>query len=161
VIPLRLVPLSQDEYDKWWVAATREYAEEHRKAGNWTAEEALQKSEAEFRILLSDGVATPDHFLFALEGRTPGESVGVVWFHANRGKATPGPPCVFIYDLRVYEPFRGKGYGTQAMRLVEEKARELGFDTISLHVFGTNQVAISLYEKLGYVATNLKMSKKI
>jgi len=158
---LRFVPLPAGDYDRWWAWATRDYANDHVTSGNWTAEEALGKSEGEFRKLLPNGVETPGHFLFGLEEPESQHLVGVAWFRADRGPEAPRPPAVFIYDLLIYEPFRGRGYGTQAMGLIEEKARELGFDTISLHVFGHNTVAVSLYRKLGYVATNLLMSKKI
>ncbi len=158
---LRLVDLPQSEYDTWWAWATRDYSEEHVKSGNWTAEESLGRSEGEFRKLLPQGTATPGHFLYAVEEPVEKTHVGIVWFRADHGPDAPRPPVLFIYDLRVYEPFRGKGYGAQTMGLVEEKARELGFDTISLHVFGHNKVARSLYQKLGYVATNVLMSKKV
>jgi GNAT superfamily N-acetyltransferase len=158
---LRFVPLPQTEYDRWWAWATRDYADEHVKSGNWTAGDALEKSEAEFRKLIPQGAATPGHFLFGLEESDDRQSVGIVWFRADRGPDAPRPPVVFIFDLLVYEPFRGKGYGAQAMGLIEGRARELGFDTVSLHVFGHNKVALSLYQKLGYVATNVLMSKKI
>jgi RimJ/RimL family protein N-acetyltransferase len=158
---LRLVPLPPSEYDRWWAWATRDYADEHVKSGNWTAEEALAKSEGEFHQLIPQGVDTPGHYLYGLEEPTGQQIVGIVWFRADRRPEAPRPPVVFIYDLLVYEPFRGRGYGAQAMRLIESRARELGFDTVSLHVFGHNTVARSLYEKLGYVATNLMMSKKL
>jgi RimJ/RimL family protein N-acetyltransferase len=158
---IRFAPLPKEEYDKWWDWATRDYAEEHVKSGNWTASEAPQKAVGEFRQLLPQGTETPGHFLFALEEPAGGQHVGLVWFRADRRPEAPRPPVVFIYDLLVYEPFRGRGYGAQAMGLIESKARELGFDTVSLHVFGHNTVALSLYRKLGYTATNLLMSKKL
>ncbi|MCI4372950.1 MAG: GNAT family N-acetyltransferase [Thermoplasmata archaeon] len=158
---LRFVPLAQPEYDRWWASSIREYAEEHVKSGNWTAEEAAAKSEGEFRKLLPQGTATPGHYLFGVEDPAEHNLVGVVWFRADRGPEAPLPPVLFIYDLIVFEAHRGKGYGTQAMGLIEDQARLLGFDTISLHVFGHNTVALSLYRKLGYAATNLLMSKKL
>lgn len=158
---LRFAPLSQKDYDRWWAWATRDYAREHVKSGNWDEAEALEKSEAEFRRLLPQGTNTPGHYLYGLEHPGQDEQVGIVWFRADRGPEAPRPPVVFIFDLLVYEPFRGKGYGTQAMELIERKAHELGFDTVSLHVFGHNKVALSLYQKLGYTATNVLMSKKV
>ncbi|MGA9838823.1 MAG: GNAT family N-acetyltransferase [Thermoplasmata archaeon] len=158
---LGLAPIPAEEYQRWWDLSVRDYAKDHVEAGNWDAGEALARSEAEFRKLLPQGTATPGHFLYALEDRESRQHVGLVWFHADRTSKSENRNAVFIYDLLVYEPFRGKGYGSGGMRLVEEKARELGFDTISLHVFGHNRVAIALYEKLGYVPKNILMSKKI
>jgi ribosomal protein S18 acetylase RimI-like enzyme len=61
----------------------------------------------------------------------------------------------------VEENQRGKGYGKQAMLMIEEKARELGLNSIGLHVFGSNKVARSLYEAVGYEVTSVNMSKKL
>jgi ribosomal protein S18 acetylase RimI-like enzyme len=158
---VRLVPLPREEYDRWWSWTTRDYAAEHVRAGLWSEDEALANSEAEFRELLPRGTETPGHYLFSLEDPATREHVGLVWFRADRGPGAPRPPTVFLYDLVVYEPFRGRGHGTRAMHLVEERARELGFETIALHVFAHNEVALSLYRKLGYLATDIRMAKKV
>jgi len=47
------------------------------------------------------------------------------------------------------------------MQALEERVRHLGLSTISLHVFGHNHAARALYEKLGYVTTNVMMSKTL
>ena len=65
----------------------------------------------------------------------------------------------FILELYVEEDQRGRGYGKQAMLLIEEKARELGLKSIGLHVFGSNQIARNLYEAVGYEIKSVNMSK--
>lgn len=158
---LEFAAVPPEEFGRWWDLSVRDYAKDHVDAGNWTEGEALAKSEAQFRELLPNGVSTPGHFLYALEVPGSREHVGLVWFEADRGPGSKHPTSVFIFDLLVYEPFRGRGYGAAAMRLVEARARELGFDSISLHVFGHNRVALALYQKLGYEATNVLMTKKL
>ena len=82
----------------------------------------------------------------------------MIWF-AVRGK-TP-PLAAFIYDFLIYEQYRKRGYGGQTLRAVDERAKELGIETIGLHVFGHNQAAIALYQKAGYEITDLQMEKKL
>jgi RimJ/RimL family protein N-acetyltransferase len=41
------------------------------------------------------------------------------------------------------------------------QARELGADKVELHVFGHNQGARALYEKLGYTPTSIVMVKPL
>jgi RimJ/RimL family protein N-acetyltransferase len=55
--------------------------------------------------------------------------------------------------IGVGEPeYRGKGYGTDAMRVTVGYAfRELGVYRVSLSVFSYNQRAIRVYEKVGFV----------
>jgi RimJ/RimL family protein N-acetyltransferase len=52
------------------------------------------------------------------------------------------------------ESFRGRGYGTEALRLARDYAfRELGVTLIGLTVFPDNVRAIRAYEKLGFKRT--------
>ena len=55
--------------------------------------------------------------------------------------------------IGIGEPdYRGKGYGTDAMRLLVNYAfRELGAYRVGLGVFGFNPRAMHVYEKLGFV----------
>jgi ribosomal protein S18 acetylase RimI-like enzyme len=66
-----------------------------------------------------------------------------------------------VYSIEIYEPFRGRGYGRQAMLLAEDEVREKGLSHIALNVFGGNEVARSLYLSLGYVETAVFMRKAV
>ena len=72
-----------------------------------------------------------------------------------------GKTRAFVYDFAIDEAHRRQGYGEQAFRALEDKVRALGLDSIALHVFGHNHAARALYEKLGYVTTNINMEKKL
>ncbi len=67
----------------------------------------------------------------------------------------------FVYDLKVFEPFRRQGHAEHAMRLLEQVVRDHGAQKLSLHVFGDNHGARQLYVKLGYAETNVMMSKSL
>ena len=84
--------------------------------------------------------------------------MGLIWMRANIDRPTNDG---FILELYVEEKYRGKGYGKQAMQLIEEKARELGLKSIGLHVFGSNKIARNLYEAVGYEVTSVNMSKTL
>jgi ribosomal protein S18 acetylase RimI-like enzyme len=153
---VRLVPLSASEYDEWLAVTVDAYAEEKMNAGNWTADEAAQRSREEFAGLLPQGLETPNHSLLAIEDSTSGEHVGIVWFQtdAERGRA-------FIYDFAVHPQFQRRGYGRQALVALDDVVRERGLAEIALHVFGSNTTARALYEQAGYVITNINMTKKL
>ena len=155
---VRLVPLSEDEFRSWLAQTVREYADEKVRAGNWPPDDALQRSEQSYRELLPDGLSSKGQHLFSICDESLGANVGVLWFavsdHGSR-------PSAFVYDFVIFEPFRRRGYGIQALCALEEKVKELGIDTISLHVFGHNHAARALYEKMGYVVTNVNMSKSL
>jgi ribosomal protein S18 acetylase RimI-like enzyme len=149
--------MSEKEFEEYWKFSAQEYAQEHVRAGNWSAENAIQKAEQSLRKLLPAGLASESHHLLSVENETP-EKVGVLWFQVQERDAGAR---AFVYDVRIHEEFRRRGYGTQAFQALEAKARELGLTKIVLHVFGHNHAARALYEKLGYVTTDLMMSKTL
>jgi RimJ/RimL family protein N-acetyltransferase len=155
---VRLVPMSQPEFAAFVAHEVKDYAEEHVKAGNWSADEALAKSEAEFKQLLPEGKDSKDNYLYSIFDAGSGVNVGNVWFAVvERGS----PRHAFIYDFRILDEFHRQGYGAQAMLAVESEVRKLGLNTISLHVFGHNHAARALYEKVGYEVTNVNMTKHL
>jgi RimJ/RimL family protein N-acetyltransferase len=151
---IRLVPMTASEYDSFMENLIREYAADHVRTGQWTAEEGPAKAREETRELLPEGVATPNHYLFTIVGDPTGEKLGAIWLAVE-------PRGGFIYDLLILEPYRRRGYAEEAMHRIEDVAREKGVSKISLHVFGDNLGARKLYAKLGYAETNVVMAKSL
>jgi ribosomal protein S18 acetylase RimI-like enzyme len=155
---VRLVPMTPDEFNAFLERDIAQYAAEKLKAGNWSSAEALQRSRDEHYQLLPQGLATPGHHLFTIRDDDIGQGVGTLWLAEQRGWAKP---TGFIYDLYIDERFRRRGYASRAMLALEEKAVELGLDTLALHVFGHNHAARVLYEHLGYEIMNINMAKSL
>lgn len=155
---IRLVPMNETEYQEYLAVAIPDYAQEHVKAGRWNAENALQSATQEYQQILPDGLHTKNQFLFSIVDEQTGTKVGLLWFAATEREHEP---VAFVYDVNIYEPFRRRGYGEQAFQALETKVRASGLKKISLHVFGHNHAARAMYEKLGYVVTNVNMSKSL
>ena len=149
--------MTAEEYEHWRPRSVAEYAAENVVSGKWSAEEASQKSSEEFEQLLPQGLATPKHHLWTITRVADREEVGVLWIN----EVEKPQPLAFIYNIEIFEPFRRRGHAMQAMTLLEVEARKLGLGSIRLHVFAHNRAAIPLYEKLGYVATNILMAKTL
>jgi GNAT superfamily N-acetyltransferase len=129
-----------------------EYAEAMVAQGGFEPEVARRKAEADIPQALS----LPIQQLFVVED--DGEPVGHLWL-AERdldGRAT-----LFVYDVFVLEEHRGRGRGRQAMLLAEEEARRRGIESITLNVFGGNEVARALYRSLEYDEIYVGMRKKV
>ncbi len=156
---VNLRAMTQDEYREWYDWAVEDYAKGHAAAGNWTQEQALELSRKEFAALLPEGTASPGQHLYTIVDAQDGTCVGMVWF-AERG-SDHEPPHAFIYNIEIWEQRRGKGYAKAAMLALESEVRAVGLSRIALHVFGGNETAIRLYERTGYRATNILMSKDI
>jgi len=125
---------------------------------------AIPRGEAEllarrtFEELLPDGRETADHrFLVATDGET-GDRVGILWL-ATQWRA--GARVLWIYDIVVDEPLRGRGYGRALMEHVEELAAADGIDRVELNVFGDNLRARTLYRSLGYTEMSRQMYKTL
>ena len=152
---IELVPMTAQEFDEWLPATIKGYAAEHVRTGRWSEAEAIERSREEHARLLPQGLATPDHRLWSVVAG--GEAVGVLWIQVMQKPV----PSAFVYNIEIYPQFRRRGYAEQAMLKLEEEARRLGLEGIRLHVFGHNTAARPLYEKLGYVPTNINMLKRL
>ncbi len=153
-----LRPMTVDEFALYEAADIPRYAEEMVKAGYWSPDTALERSKETHARLLPDGVKTKDRLFFVISTPEAPSPVGAIWLSIDRQKT---PPSGFIYDLLIHEPFRGRGFGRQAMLALEDQARRLGLGSLDLHVFEDNAPAKSLYTSLGYVIRSVNMTKAL
>lgn len=152
-----LRPMSQDEFSRWLPVARDRYATEIARSGDGSDEEAARRKAAEDTdLLFPGGRPSPEQFVFVVEA--DGSVVGEFWF-AER--ATHLGRCLWVYDIRIDERYRGRGYGRAVMLYAEAEARRRGYSRIGLHVFGGNNIARSLYQSLGYDENSIFMSKAV
>ena len=78
---------------------------------------------------------------FLIEER--GDYVGYIAVKPDKGE-------LFLSKIYVRVPERGKGFGGTAMQFVEELARRLDLDRITLTVNRNNISAIAAYERMGF-----------
>ena len=106
---------------------------------------------------MPDGLDTPDQYLYAIYSGQE-QHVGYLWFGPlDEG----GRAFAVLYDIVIFDPYRRRGYGLEALQVLEQRVKSRGLGEIRLRVFGHNQAARGLYEKLGYVATNITMAKPL
>lgn len=151
-----LTAMPQDRFQAYKEHLVRDYAREKVKAGVWSQEKALKRSEADIDGLLPEGTGTRDHFLYSIRDDSTAENVGTLWLAFVK---TDVGRAIWIYDIEIFTRFRRRGYGKRALEAAESKAKDLGADRIELHVFGHNAAARALYEGTGYTITSLTMSK--
>lgn len=54
------------------------------------------------------------------------------------------------FGITVVKEYRGQGVGKQLMNLVLEEAKKIGIQIAVLEAFGNNEIACSMYQKLGF-----------
>jgi ribosomal protein S18 acetylase RimI-like enzyme len=146
--------MTSAEYDAWVPATIAAYAAHHVAAGSMPADSSLELATKEFEELLPDGLQTAEHHLLVAESE--GERVGILWLRVpSSGEAA------FVFDVEVDPQLRGRGHGRAIMLAAEPFARSLGAGALRLHDYGSNTVARSLYESLGYETTNVHMAKSL
>ncbi|HET6597705.1 MAG TPA: GNAT family N-acetyltransferase [Anaerolineales bacterium] len=150
---VKLEPLQQEDFERFLERGIREYAEDHVRNGNWSAEGALERSRKEFEHLLPDGIHSKDQYLWSILSNA-GNKIGVLWVQVKDHKA-------FIFDFVIDEEFRGKGFGKQALRAMDEKLKSMKVESVGLHVFGDNITAQELYKKVGFQITGIHMKKDL
>ena len=155
-VPVRLRPVADDEVSSF-LASTRDgYALSMVNDAGMGEEEAREKAERDFGLLVRDGRPVAGQHLFVIEETETHERVGRVWLGER-----PHGPIGFLYDIEIEERFRGRGLGREVMQLVEQEARRRGFVEIRLNVFGGNETARSLYRSLRYVEFAIGMRKRL
>jgi RimJ/RimL family protein N-acetyltransferase len=154
---IQLVPMNEDQYDAFMELSARDQMEGHVREGRWKAEEAEANMARLTAQFLPVGLATPNHFFHAIQDSS-GTDVGGLWYMLVEEEDTPQ---FFVMDIQIYEAFRRRGYGTQALRVMEDNAREMGVARVALHVFADNHRARAMYRKLGYAGADTQMVKAI
>jgi GNAT superfamily N-acetyltransferase len=81
----------------------------------------LEKSREGYEKLLPKGLRTENQYLYTLYDAD--DPVAMIWIRADLESPIKSG---FIFEPYVAEKFRGKGYGRQAMLLIEEKRASWG-----------------------------------
>jgi ribosomal protein S18 acetylase RimI-like enzyme len=153
---LRKRPMTAAEFEDWRAASTATYAQEIEQALRLSPEQAAAKAASSFAHLLPQGVDTPNHSIYVFEEEGDGTPVGQLWIAEER---VDGRARLYVYRLDITQAERGRGFGREAMLIVEAEARARGLDRIELNVWPSNRVAHALYRSLEFEETSLGMVK--
>jgi ribosomal protein S18 acetylase RimI-like enzyme len=148
-------PLREDEYDAFVGRGLAFYVNDMVAAGV-DRDVAQAKADRDLPQILPQGLATPDHSMYAIEDE--GRFAGYLWLCDRDSELGHS---LFVYAIEIDEEFRGRGRGRAAMVFAEEEAKRLGIAKVALNVFGGNEVARRLYRSLGYQETAIHMEKRV
>ena len=154
---LTLRPMNPAELATFVAQQEHGYVQQMVEFAGLPEEDALAKARADMERYLPGGQPGEGQHLFMAE--VGGDVVGHLWLAQESPSPRKGE--AWIYDIEVLAAHRGSGYGRDLMLAACEEAERLGCTSIGLNVFGGNDVAIRLYQSLGFRTTNLQVSKAL
>jgi ribosomal protein S18 acetylase RimI-like enzyme len=155
---VKLTLMTENEFKAYLEEDIQDYASVNIRNGYWDESEALEKSRQAHDQLLPNGLASKDQHLFSIVEEASGRTVGALWLDIKPDRPTP---FAFIYDIKIKEGLRGRGYGRQALYAAEHLLRSMNIKTLSLHVFADNTAAKSLCDQVGFETISYNMRKNL
>ncbi|WP_125768696.1 GNAT family N-acetyltransferase [Lapidilactobacillus wuchangensis] len=151
---LTLQPITAAAFQSWQQQAIKAYAQDKVTAGTWPAATALTQAQAEYQRLLPAGRETTDELIWTIYHEQ--QAVGTLWVHWDQTAQS-----FFIYDIIIQPEFQNQGFGQATLQALNQVAAKKQVQRISLHVFASNQRAYYVYQKMGFVPTDISMTKYI
>lgn len=149
-----LKEMSKEDFDPYFQNKIKRYAGVLSENIIEQGEDPSSKALKQLNGLLPNGIETPNHHLFNIQR---GENlIGFVWLKIEEEKKS-----AFLYEIYILEEYRGKGYGTETMKRLEEILVHREIEYFKLHVFGSNTGARKLYEELGFEIAGINMLKPL
>lgn len=150
-----LKKMSENEFTIYFEDKVERYSKvQSENVHEVSSEDPLSKARKQLYNLLPQGIETSNHHLYNIY---EGDSlIGFVWIKVEKEKKS-----AFLYEIFIFEEYRGKGFGTRVIKNVEEWLERKGIYYFKLHVFGSNKGARKLYEELGFEIAGINMLKTI
>ncbi|MCP4566450.1 MAG: GNAT family N-acetyltransferase [FCB group bacterium] len=119
--------------------------------------ETYPRTDAELKQVrkqLLNELAEAGHNRYIYIGYLEEKAVAMVQIIINNADNDPdlanGEDVAHAHNLQVRNELQGQGIGKQMMAFIEDKAREMGKETLTLGVDDINERAIRLYKNIGY-----------
>ena len=156
--PVTLVPMTVPEFDDYLDKSIRNYAAEKIRAGAWLENDAYRLATEQFDKLLPQGIDTVNQHLYSVTDAARRNRVGIIWVGVKDRSPVPG---AWIWDIMIFEQYRRKGYASETLRALDRALSSMNIHSVSLHVFGHNAPAISLYQNSGFRTMDITMTKSV
>ncbi|MCU9812585.1 GNAT family N-acetyltransferase [Paraclostridium bifermentans] len=134
--------MSINDYNSYISNAVENYTQELLKSSRFLSlEESRDFAIWEYNDIFKEGFNTINTYLYNI--LVSDEKVGIVWVLKENDEG-------FIGDFLIYEKYRNRGYGYEALRKLERTIEYFGVQKLKLGVFKHNPNALKLYKKVGY-----------
>jgi len=156
LVPVTFRPMTDVEFAAWLPDVRVGYAEDLTTNGGMDPVAATLKADADTAQLFPDDRLSAEQLVFVIEADSV--RVGELWLSEREEDLRR---VLWVYDLRVDERHRGRGFARAAMEFAEQEAGRRGLSHVALNVSGGNEAARGLYRSLGYSEDAISMSKPV
>jgi ribosomal protein S18 acetylase RimI-like enzyme len=153
---IRLERIQEPSFNDFLETMLPLYIEERSAADHVSKTVAEQFAHQRHAELLPHGYHTPGHYFARIIDKVTNGAVGAVWFRLDTSSGE-----AYIYYIMVAPEHRRRGYASAALNAVANIARSKGCARLALNVFARNEIAQSLYRKLGFHVVSLHMNKPL
>ena len=144
---ITLIPATESDLDR--IDLCRGYIDDLVKSDLYDLASATRKAKKEIDEILKRSTAS---FMLCFEEEK--EEVGHILMNIT-------PTDLFIFNMEVYEEFRGQGYGKAILLAVEQLAVEKDLNRMTLSVSPLNKRALKLYKNSGFSELFVHMEKRL
>jgi ribosomal-protein-alanine N-acetyltransferase len=89
-----------------------------------------------------------------------GQMIGHAGYHGPPGINSTHNPAAVEFGYTIFPPYRGRGYATQAARMLMDLAEERGIRHFVLSVGPDNEPSLAIVRKLGFEQTGERMDEE-
>ena len=150
--------MSQTEYGQYRKKEIVKYAQMNVDSGKWEQLNSFRRAELDLKYFLPLHLPEEGIYFLKIVEQVTGNNVGTVCY--GNPSNQPTDEC-YVYEIRILDEHKRKGYGQIAFKKLEEKLKRIGIKKIILDVSVNNEAAILLYQKWGYTITNYRMKKAL
>jgi len=153
---IRLITKSPTEKEHFLEESNIGYAKDLSRTYDLSLEEAKKMADSQIKYALDTKNGLIEVRVESIVDESNNNIVGGIWYNIDKENLK-----THIYQIIIDEAHRGQGYGKQALSKVHEFCKTQNVTTVTLSVFGWNQVAFKLYESLGYEILRYGMQKDL
>lgn len=146
-------PVQHHEFAAFADYFIADYAEEIAVNYRLSEADALLQARRDLESSFPDRESTAEQVLLCII-QNDTQHIGYLWYKPDLQLMS-----AYINDFYLFPAFRGQGFGSKAMKQLENKLEEEGFTQLKLRVAAGNQQARHVYEANGFEVTGINMNK--
>lgn len=155
---MRLEPMSPIEFESFLEVSCVGFAMNSPTYSGIEISKASDDVKTHFLSKIApNGLRTKGHYFLNIYF----ENMKIGYFHFGELPSQLNSRQIFAWDFQIFENWRGQKLARRAMKAAEEFLLSKGYTEIGLNVFASNNIAISLYESMGFAPVQINMSRKI